>query len=71
MRDILADKQGNIWFLSRYALNCYFPKTGKFRSYVIADKMPKGSALSQLVIAQGKFLSARRIMDCMYIVLIA
>lgn len=56
VRDILADKQGNIWFLSRYALNCYFPKTGKFRSYVIADKMPKGSALSQLVISQGKFI---------------
>lgn len=55
VRDILSDKQGNIWFLSRYALNCYFPKTGKYRSYVIADKMPKGSALSQLVISQGKF----------------
>ena len=56
VRDIKADKQGNVWFLSRYALNCYFPKTGKFRSYVIADKMTKGAALSRLVIApQGKF----------------
>ncbi len=56
VRDIKADKQGNVWFLSRYALNCYFPKTGKYRSYVIADKMTKGAALSRLVIApQGKF----------------
>ena len=53
VRDIKADKQGNIWFTSRYALNCYFPKTGKYRSYVIADKMTKGAALSRLVIAPG------------------
>lgn len=55
VRDILEDAKGNIWFLSRYALNCYFPATGKFRSYVIADKMPKGAALSQMTICQGKF----------------
>lgn len=55
VRDIKADAQGNIWFLSKYALNCYFPKTGKYRSYVIADKMPKGAALSRLVICHDKF----------------
>ena len=55
VRDIKADAQGNIWFLSRYAINCYFPKTGKYRSYVIADKMPKGAALSRLAIWKGKF----------------
>lgn len=55
VRDIKVDKQGNIWFLSRYALNCYFPKTGKYRSYVIADRMPKGSALSRLAIVNGRF----------------
>jgi len=55
VRDIVEDEKGNIWFLSRYALNCYFPQTGKFRSYVIADKMPKGAALSRMVICQGKF----------------
>ena len=55
VRNILADDKGNIWFLSRYALNCYFPKTGKFRSYVIADRMGKGAALSRLAISQGKF----------------
>ena len=55
VRNIVADGQGNIWFLSRYALNCYFPKTGKYRSYVIADKMDKGAALSRLAISQGRF----------------
>lgn len=55
VRDIKADAQGNIWFLSRYALNCYFPKTGKYRSYVVADKMPKGAALSRLAIVKDKF----------------
>ena len=55
VRDIKADAKGNIWFLSRYALNCYFPKTGKYRSYVIADKMPKGAALSRLAIWKNKF----------------
>lgn len=55
IRDIKADVQGNIWFLSRYALNCYVPKTGKYRSYVIADKMPKGAALSRLAIWKDKF----------------
>lgn len=55
VRDIKEDAQGNIWFLSRYALNCYVPKTGKYRSYVIADKMPKGAALSRLAIWKDKF----------------
>lgn len=55
VRDIKADAQGNIWFLSRYALNCYVPKTGKYRSYVIADKMPKGAALNRLAIWKDKF----------------
>lgn len=55
IRDIKADARGNIWFLSRYALNCYYPKTGKYHSYVIADKMPKGAALSRLAIVGGKF----------------
>ena len=55
VRDIKADVQGNIWFLSRYALNCYNPQTGKYRSYIIADKMPKGSALSRLAISQNNF----------------
>ena len=55
VRDIKGDAQGNVWFLSRYALNCYFPQTGKFRSYVIADKMPKGAALSRLAIYHDKF----------------
>lgn len=55
VRDIKVDTQGNIWFLSRYAINCYFPKTGKYRSYVIADKMSKGAALSRLAIWKDKF----------------
>ncbi len=55
VRAIVADRKGNIWFLSRYALNCYFPKTGKFRSYVIADKMPNGSALNRVAICGDNF----------------
>ncbi len=55
VRDIVENDKGDIWFISRYALNSYFPQTGKFRSYVIADKMPKGTALSQMVVCQGKF----------------
>ena len=55
VRDIKADAQGNIWFLSRYALNCYNPQTGKYRSHVIANKMPKGAALNRLAIWKDKF----------------
>ena len=55
VRDIETDAQGNIWFLSRYALNCYHPQTGKYHSYVIANKMPKGAALSRLAIWKDKF----------------
>lgn len=55
VRDIKADAKGNVWFLSRYALNSYVPQTGKYRSYVIADKMPKGAALSRLAIWKDKF----------------
>ncbi len=56
VRDIQADDKGNIWFLSRYALNCYFPETGKFKSDIIADKMTKGAALSHMTMCRGKFL---------------
>ncbi len=55
VRDIVAADDGTIWFLSRYALNSYNPQTAKYHSYVIADKMSKGAALSQMVICQGKF----------------
>lgn len=55
VRDIVEDNKGNIWFLSRYALNCYSPQTGKFSSHVIADKMPKGTALSKMAIYRDKF----------------
>ena len=55
VRDIKSDAKGNIWFQSRYAINCYFPQTGKYRSYVIADKMPKGAALSRLAVWKNLF----------------
>ena len=55
VRDIRSDDKGNIWFLTRYALNCYVPATGKFRSYMLTDKMPSGSALSRLAVYKDKF----------------
>lgn len=55
VRDITADDNGVIWFISRYAINSYFSKTGKYKSYVITPQMPKGAALSSLAICDGKF----------------
>lgn len=55
VRDIKADAQGNIWFLSRYALNRYNPRTGKYHSYVIANNMPNGAALNRLAIYKDRF----------------
>ncbi len=55
VRDIVADSDGNIWFLSRYALNCYKPSSAQVVSYPIAEKMPKGAALNRLALREGKF----------------
>ncbi len=46
VRDITADGKGNIWFATRYAVNCYRPTIGTFRSYNVAKYMPEGAALS-------------------------
>ena len=55
VRDIIADPDGNIRFLSRYALNCYSPSDGSVTSRVLTDRMPKGAALNRLVLCGDKF----------------
>lgn len=50
VRDIQEDSKGNIWFTSRYAINCYSPKTGKFTSTKLSAHLPDAAALSHLAI---------------------
>ncbi len=55
VRDIKVDGKGNIWFASRYMLNCYNPTTGKHRSYNIAKKITERAALSRFDISGDRF----------------
>lgn len=55
VRDIKADIKGNIWFASRYMLNCYNPTTGRHKSYNVAKKMPERAALSRFAISGDRF----------------
>ena len=41
VRHITADDKDNIWFATRYAVNCYNPTTGKYHSYNVAQYMPE------------------------------
>lgn len=53
VRDICEDEKGNIWFTSRYAINCYNPKTGKFTTTKLSAQLPDAAALSHLAILNG------------------
>ena len=53
VRDITADDKGNVWFATRYAVNCYNPSTGNYRSYNMAKHMPERSALSHIAFSGG------------------
>lgn len=55
VRCIKADHKGNIWFASRYMLNCYTPSTGKHKSYNISRQMPERAALSKFDISGDRF----------------
>lgn len=55
VRDIKVDGKGNIWFASRYMLNCYMPSTGKYKSYSVARHMPERAALSKFAISGDRF----------------
>lgn len=54
VRHITADDKGNIWFATRYAVNCYNPTTGKYHSYNVAQYMPEGAALSHIAYHAGR-----------------
>ncbi len=47
VRSIKVGQDGNIWFLTRYALNCYTPSSGQVRTHRLVAEMPKRSAMSQ------------------------
>lgn len=55
VRDIKADGHGNVWFISRYALNQYNPRTGRVKSTMLTDRMPDGTAFGHLALCRGKF----------------
>lgn len=42
VRDIKVNGKGEIWFLTRYALNRYFPSSGKVISLPVSKGLPKG-----------------------------
>lgn len=54
VRDIVSN-QGKIWFVSKYALNCYDPCHKKVKSYMLTRQMPERTAFCQLAIWHSKF----------------
>ena len=53
-RHFVKDKQGNIWFDTRYSLCCYNPKTGKLISKQITQQMPYNSLLAKFALYGNK-----------------
>lgn len=53
-RHFAQDKQGNIWFDTRYSLCCYNPKTDKLISRQITQQMPYNSLLAKFAIYGNK-----------------
>jgi AraC-like DNA-binding protein/streptogramin lyase len=53
VRDIVFN-QGKIWFVSKYALNCYDPRYKKVKSYMLTRQMPERTAFCQLAIWHTK-----------------
>lgn len=55
VRDIKVDNKGNVWFLTRDALNCYYPSSDSYRSYKLIDNMPAGASLGCFVKSGSRF----------------
>lgn len=55
VRDIKTDNKGNVWFLTRDALNCYYPSSGSFKSYKLIGNMPAGASLGCFVKSGKRF----------------
>lgn len=55
VRDILPERDGQIWYIIKYAICCYDTKTGKVRSWRLADKMSEGAAFAKLAYSQGQY----------------
>lgn len=53
-RHFVKDKQGNIWFDTRYSLCSYNPKTGKLISRQITQQMPYNSLLAKFALYGNK-----------------
>ena len=53
VRDIRKDEDGNVWFISRCALNVLNPSTGKIKSFPITLRMPNGASLSRMTIVEN------------------
>ncbi len=47
VRSIKVGQDGNIWFLTRYSLNCYLPSSGQVHTHRLVTDMPKRAAMSQ------------------------
>lgn len=55
VRDIARGADGRIWFLSRYALNSYDPKTGRMAGRRLTAGLPDGTAFGRLLLVGGRF----------------
>ena len=47
VRSIKVGQDGNVWFLTRYSLNCYVPSSGQVRTHRLVADMPTRAAMSQ------------------------
>lgn len=50
VRDIRKGEDGQVWFVSKCALNVLNPSTGKVKSFPITSKMPADASLSRMAI---------------------
>lgn len=54
VRKINRDGKGNIWFTSRYAINCYSPRTGRVTTTSLSPLLPQRATLSRLALCGSK-----------------
>ena len=54
VRQILKDKKGKLWFLTKFAVNIYDPRTSKIRTIFIKNGLPDRTSFGQFAIYGGR-----------------
>mgnify|MGYP002624223824 CR=1 FL=1 len=60
VRQYVADAGGKIWFLGRFDLNCFDPRTGKTVRYALPEPLPHSVLTRFAIAADGLFIIGTR-----------